>query len=224
MSLTPNNNKSLLNLFEEMTSVIFSTLNCVKIGEIQSFDTMTQTASVKILSKKVNEYNLNERELVDYTLLEQVPVVFPKGGSSYISYPVSVGDNCLLLFCDFELDGWWISGEARPSNFPRRHDLSDAIAFVGINSTVSLIQNFSNFLMLYYAANSFIEIGEQINITNSQVNVNGNLTVTQAIVGNTTTTSELHDSRGVSGTFTDTGSGASGMTLTITDGIITGIS
>ena len=220
MSLTPNNNKSLLNLFEEMTSVIFSTLNCVKIGEIQSFDPATQTASVKILSKKVNEYNLNERELVDYTVLEQVPVVFPKGGSSYISYPVSAGDNCLLLFCDFELDGWWISGEARPSNFPRRHDLSDAIAFVGINSTVSLIQNFSNFLMLYYAANSFIEIGSQINITNSQVNVNGNLTVTQAIVGNTTTTSELHSTNGASGSFAS----ADSKTITVVDGIITGIS
>lgn len=220
MSLTPNNNKSLLNLFEEMTSVIFSTLNCVKIGEIQSFDPATQTASVKILSKKVNEYNLNERELVDYTVLEQVPVVFPKGGGSYISYPVSTGDNCLLLFCDFELDGWWISGEARPSNFPRRHDLSDAIAFVGINSTVSLIQNFSNFLMLYYAANSFIEIGDQINITNSQVNVNGNLTVTQAIVGNTTTTSELHSTNGASGSFAS----ADSKTITVVDGIITGIS
>ena len=220
MSLTPNNNKSLLNLFEEMTSVIFSTLNCVKIGEIQSFDPATQTASVKILSKKVNEYNLNERELVDYTVLEQVPVVFPKGGSSYISYPVSAGDNCLLLFCDFELDGWWISGEARPSNFPRRHDLSDAIAFVGINSTVSLIQNFSNFLMLYYAANSFIEIGDQINITNSQVNVNGNLTVTQAIIGNTTTTSELHSTNGASGSFAS----ADSKTITVVDGIITGIS
>ena len=220
MSLTPNNNKSLLNLFEEMTSVIFSTLNCVKIGEIQSFDPATQTASVKILSKKVNEYNLNERELVDYTVLEQVPVVFPKGGGSYISYPVSTGDNCLLLFCDFELDGWWISGEARPSNFPRRHDLSDAVAFVGINSTVSLIQNFSNFLMLYYAANSFIEIGSQINITNSQVNVNGNLTVTQAIVGNTTTTSELHSTNGASGSFAS----ADSKTITVVDGIITGIS
>lgn len=223
MSLMPNNNKSLINLFENAVKVVFSTLHCIKIGEIQSFDKQNQTATVKILHKKINEFNLNERELNDYSLLEQVPIVVMGGGGTYITHPIKQGDQCLLLFNDYELDGWWSSGEGRPSYFSRNHDISDAIAIVGLNSLLSLIQNYSDFLELHFSDSSKITIGDTVEIVNTQTNVSGNLTVNQAIVGKTTTTSELHDSRGISGTFTDTGVSASGMSLTITDGIITGI-
>lgn len=223
MSLTPNNNKSLLNLFELTVDEIMKALNCIKIGVIQSFDPSKQTVSVKILHKKTNETNIDTRELEDYSLLPEVPVVIIGGGGSYISFPIKEGDTCLILFNDFELDNWWVSGESLPSDFPRRHDLSDGIAIVGLNNLTKLIQSYSEFLNLHYSDNSSIIIGNNIDINNGQTNVNGNLTVSGAIVGKTTTTSELHDTRGVSGTFTDTGVGASGLKLTITDGIITGI-
>lgn len=223
MLLTPNNNKSLLNLFELAATEIMNTLHCIKIGEIQSFDSTNQTVSVRILHKKINETNLDERELEDYSILSEVPVVIMGGGGTYISHPIKQGDTCLLLFNDYELDNWWVTGDSLPSDFPRNHDLSDAIALVGLNNMTKLIQTYSQFLDLHYSDNSNIIIGENIDINNAQTNISGNLTVNQAIVGQTTTTSELHDSRGVSGTFTDTGAGATGMSLTITDGIITAI-
>lgn len=219
MSLQPNNNKSLLNLFEEEAATIFRTLNCVKIGEIQSFDTVNQTATIKILHKKVNEYNLETRELEDYSLLEQVPVIVMGGGSSYISYPISPGDNCLILFNDFEIDGWWSTGEALPENFSRRHDLSDAIAIVGLHSLVSLIQNYSPFLNLHYSAESNIIVGEDISINNEQTTISGKLTVEDDITGEGKATAELHSTNGATGSFVTVDQ----KTVTVVDGIITAI-
>lgn len=223
MSLKPNSNKSLSNILDESFVNFARFMNCVKIGQIQSFNAAQQTATVQIMHKERNEYSYSEDELIDYPLLEEVPIVILSGGGTYISHPINTGDYCLLFFCDNDLDAWWISGESRPSDFPRRHNLSDAVALVGLNPITSLIQAYSMYLCLHYSDSSSIVIGEQIDINNAQTNVNGNLTVTQAIVGQTTTTSELHDSRGVSGTFTDTGTGATGLSLTITDGIITAI-
>lgn len=223
MSLTPNNNKSLLNLFELAAAEIMKALNCIKIGEIQSFDPATQTASVKIMHKKVNQNNFEERELSDYALLAEVPIVIMGGGGTYISHPIKPGDSCLLFFNDFEIDNWWVSGDVLPSEFARRHDLSDAIAIVGLNNMTKLIQTYSQFLDLHYSDNSNIIIGENIDINNAQTNVSGNLTVNQAIVGKTTATAEMHSTNGYSGSFADTGSGASGKTMKIVDGIVVSV-
>lgn len=223
MSLTPNNNKSLLNLFEEAIVTVFKSLHCIKVGEIQSFNSQNQTVSVKILHKKINEFNTQERELSDYSLLSEVPLVVLGGGGTYITHPIRPGDQCLLLFNDYELDGWWTSGEGRASEFPRRHDLSDAIAIVGLNPLVKALQNYSNFLNLHYSDISSIIIGDSIDINNAQTNVSGKLNVVGDITGQAKATAELHSTHGASGTFTDSGSGASGMTLTIVDGIITAI-
>ena len=220
MYLKPNSNKSLSDLFNRAFSVFSNFLNCVKIGEIQSFDKVHQTVRVKILHKGVDEYNLTERKLTDYPLLEEVPVIILGGGGGRLTFPIKQGDHCLLLFNDYELDGWWISGEGRPSDFPRKHDLSDAVALVGLNPLVSLIQNYSDFVELHYSDISSIIVGESVDINNAQTNVSGNLEVAGTIVGKTTCTSELHSTHGATGTFTN----AAGKTLTITDGIITAIS
>ena len=58
--------------------------------------------------------------------LPGVPVFLPSE-----DYPVSAGSPCLLLFCDFCLDGFLASGQPVVPPFPRHHDLSDAIALVG---------------------------------------------------------------------------------------------
>ncbi len=220
MSLKPNSNKSLSNVLDESFSVFSRFFHCVKIGEIQSFDKQNQTVSVKILYKGINDYNLQERELVDFPVLEQVPVVVLGGGGTYISYPIKKGDDCVLLFNDYELDGWWSSGEARPSEFPRRHDLSDAIAIVGLNSLVSLIKDYSDFLKIHYSDSSNITVGNTIEITNQTINLNGNSNVSGNETVSGTVTGEVHSTHGASGSF----SNAAGQTLTIVDGVITSIS
>lgn len=192
--------------------------NAIKIGRIEGVDLEKQTVDVKILHKKIKKV-FKTRELKDYPLLKSVPFIVLGGGSSSLTFPISVGDNCLLLFCDYEIDRWWDTGESLPANFERRHDISDAFALIGVHSMVDLLQGYSQYVQLKYSDSSSITIGESIDITNEQTNVSGKLDVTGDITGSAKATAELHSTHGATGTFTNVG----GVTLTIVDGIITNI-
>lgn len=240
----PNSKKSLTDVLVHWFENFSYSFNCVKIGKIAKVNTSNQTVSVQILHKRITDSNMSKRELRDYPLLQDVPFVVLGGGQSYVSFPISVGDNCLLFFNDYEIDRWWETGENLPANFERRHDISDAFALIGVHSLVDLIQGYSQYVHLKYSANSSITVGEAIDITNSQTNVSGklsvgddanfakdvsvtgdtsiggDLSVSGDITGDKKATAELHSTNGATGTFTNVG----GQTLTIVDGIIVNIS
>lgn len=218
--LKPNTSKSMSEVLSHWFEVFSDSFNSIKVGKITAVDLSKQTVDVQILHKRVNENNLTKRELRDYPVLLGVPFVVLGGGTSHLTFPISIGDNCLLMFCDFEIDRWWDSGEAQPSNFERRHDISDAFAIVGVHSLVDLIQGYSQYVELKYSDSSKITVGESIDLTNEQTNISGKLDVVDDITGQAKATAELHSTHGATGTFTN----VSGQTLTIVDGIITNIS
>lgn len=217
--LQPNSKKSMSQALESWFRNFSETFNCIKIGRVEGVDTTNQTVDVQILHKRV-DVNKNKRELKDYSLLKQVPFIVLGGGNSNLTFPISKGDNCLLMFCDYEIDRWWDTGESLPANFERKHDISDAFAIVGVHSMVDLLQGYSQYVKLKYSDSSYIEIGESVDINNEQTNVSGKLDVTGDITGSAKATAELHSTHGATGTFTN----VSGQTLTIVDGIITNIS
>ena len=153
-----NNDKTLSQMLSEVVNSIRVSLNCVKIGQIVEFNKTNQTAKVQVLHIQDENYNTRMEEELEYPLLGDVPVVVMGGGGTYISHPIKAGDQCLLLFCDYMIDNWWVSGEAKPSIVPRKHDLSDAIAIVGLNAIPKAIQNYSDSLRLHYNENSSIVI------------------------------------------------------------------
>ena len=216
----PNSKKSLTEVLEKWFVNSSQSLCCVKIGKIQAVNTANQTVDVSILHKKRDLYAIRKGKLYDYPLLKSVPFVVLGGGGSNLTFPISVGDNCLLLFCDYEIDRWWDTGESLPANFERRHDISDAFALIGVHSMVDLIQGYSQYVKLKYSESSYIEVGDSVNINNEQTNVSGKLDVTGDITGSSKATAELHSTHGATGSFTN----VSGQTLTIVDGIITNIS
>lgn len=214
----PNSKKTMAQALEMYFGNFSEALNCIKIGKIENVDFTNQTVDVQVLHKRVS-MNLNKRELKDYALLKQVPFIVLGGGNSNLTFPISKGDNCLLLFCDYEIDRWWDTGESLPANFERKHDISDAFAIVGVHSMVDLLQGYSQYVKLKYSDSSYVVVGESIDIHNAQTNVSGKLDVTGDITGSAKATAELHSTHGATGTFTNVG----GVTLTIVDGIITNI-
>lgn len=185
----PNSRKTLAQALEAHFGSFSESFNCVKIGRIENVDTANQTVDVQILHKRVN-MKFKTRELKDYALLKQVPFVVIGGGQSNLTFPIAKGDNCLLLFCDYEIDRWWDTGESLPSNFERKHDISDAFAIVGIHSMVDLLQGYSRYVQLKYSDNSKIVVGNEITLNNAQVtatgdmNASGTITGAQLIAGN----------------------------------------
>lgn len=218
--LKPNSKKNLSDALSFWFSNFSDSFNAVKVGKIVNVDYSNQTVDVEVLHKRVKEDTTSERILRTYPPLLQVPFIVLGGGSSHLTFPISVGDNCLLLFCDYEIDRWWDSGEAQPSNFERRHDISDAFAIVGVHSLVDLIQGYSNYVELKYSDSSKITVGESIDLTNEQTNVSGKLDVVDDITGQGKATAELHSTHGATGAFAT----ADDKTVTVQDGIIISIS
>ena len=120
---------------EEMAALkkdIFSSLHCALPGIVQSYDANTQTVSVLPV--------LRNREITP-PAIQNVPVFFPGTKSSGVTWPVSAGDECLVVFADMDIDRWFETGEAGETASGRRHDLSDAFAFVGFRSAPGALKN-----------------------------------------------------------------------------------
>lgn len=71
---------------------------------------------------------------LNLSLLVDVPVVFPMGGGYNITFPLSLGDEVLVVFSSRCIDGWWSQGGIQlPSEF-RFHSLDDGFAIPGVRS------------------------------------------------------------------------------------------
>ena len=103
---------------------------------IVQFDPQKQTASVQPAIK-----DTLQGQSVALPELSDVPVQFPRAGGYSITFPVKAGDECLLVFSDMCIDGWWQSGGIQNQAEKRRHDLSDACAILGITSVPKALKN-----------------------------------------------------------------------------------
>ncbi|MFU3046012.1 Gp138 family membrane-puncturing spike protein [Pseudomonas paraeruginosa] len=109
-------------------------------GRVLSFDPQWQTASVQPLIDQV----LVDGTRVPLPVLADVTVQFPRGGGFVLTFPVRPGDECLLLFNERCIDGWWQSGEPSEPLDYRQHDLSDAVAIMGISSQPQAVADFAS--------------------------------------------------------------------------------
>ena len=118
---------------------ILSSIHCCAVGFVESFDPQTQTACVRPAMRSRGKDGSD----IPAPLLRDVPVFFPGGKASAMTYPISPGDECLVVFNDFCIDGWFETGTATQPPSGRRHDWSDAFAFVGFRSRPNALQDFS---------------------------------------------------------------------------------
>jgi hypothetical protein len=158
--LNPNFTDTLFSLKDD----IFRSLNCVRVGEIQSFDGVKKTAEVQILTKRV----LPNGKVQSYPLLVDCPVFTLQGGGGAIEMPITKGDQCIILFSDRNLDAWYKNGsEAAPFD-SRTHDLSDGIVLVGLTALTSTLADYTDeeLKIIYGGAKIAINNLDQITIRN----------------------------------------------------------
>lgn len=55
--------------------------------------------------------------------LEDVPVLWPRGGGYFIHLPLAAGDHVLVVFCEQDFSPWRLSGSAMAPALLRRHGL-----------------------------------------------------------------------------------------------------
>jgi hypothetical protein len=131
---------SLRDLLDGLKYEIFRDLNCARPGVIQSFNAALQEATVQIAIQQVVAISpTGVQTIQSYPVLASVPVYFPSGGGFTLTFPVSPGDECLVIFNDRQIDNWLTSGAGNAPSVPRLHDLSDGVALVGLrNNTRAL--------------------------------------------------------------------------------------
>ncbi|HBR7615708.1 TPA: phage baseplate protein [Klebsiella pneumoniae] len=158
-------------------------------GIIQSFDPESLTAVVQPAIRYIERDNDGNKSTKDYPLLVDVPVVFPRGGGCTLTFPVSEGDECLVIFADRCIDFWWQSGGIQEPVDGRMHDLSDAFCIVGPQSQAKKIRGISTTAAQLRTddGSAFIELSAGGDITattagNATINapeiiLNGNVTI-----------------------------------------------
>lgn len=139
-----------------------SELNCMRIGIIQEFYPETLTADVLIANKKSLGLNADGTQKVrDFGLIEaKVCYCNP-----FETFPLKQGDECILLFSDREIESWFINGDVNPEGYTRMHDLTDAVAIVGIRSLPRMINILADCLNLFYGTSNIALSENLINIT-----------------------------------------------------------
>lgn len=116
-------------------------------GSIISYDYEKQKASIQPLLNKVWSYG----EPTPMPILENVPVVFPRAGGASLTFPVVQGDTCLLVFIERSIDLWKTNGGQVSPDDPRKFDLSDGVAIMGLFpfSETSQSENNEDVLLTY---------------------------------------------------------------------------
>lgn len=105
----------------------------VRVGRIESFDASKGLADVKPLQHEVKEED-GKTSTYAVAVIPNVPVVSLGGGDYHLTMPVQQNDECLLLCADRSIDLWFDrGGDGDPVDL-RRHNVTDAIAIVGLRS------------------------------------------------------------------------------------------
>ena len=112
-------------------------------GIIQSFNAAAMTVVVQpaIMGTMTDEHGVKSN--VSLPVIPDVPVVFPGGGGFTLTFPIAAGDECWLSFGSRCIDFWWQNGGVQKPVDSRMHDLSDAVAHVGIRSKAKAIGGIS---------------------------------------------------------------------------------
>ena len=173
-----NNRKSespdLMQVLQLFKDIIFGQIYCHLIGRIQTFNPTTQTASIEILFKKaiINTSDIGDTgTILDPPLLVECPVVILGNTTANLQLPINVGDECIVLFIDKDIDNWVENGAASIPNTLRKHDFADGIALVGVRNQTKAIQGYDNdAASLNYNATK-IRLKDKITIQNAAENL-----------------------------------------------------
>lgn len=119
---------SLTGAIQTVIDVAMESFNTCLPGTFETYDFSSQKASVQpMLTKKYADGVVQT-----FKPIAEVPVMFPRTKNSGITFPISRGDGCLILFTQRSMELYLNSGEISNPGDPRKFDLSDAIAIPGL--------------------------------------------------------------------------------------------
>jgi hypothetical protein len=130
-------------LLDSFSLEIAKQINCVRPGIIQAVYS-NNTVDIQIAQQQVTSVQADgTKTFAQFAFLKDVPIYTLGGGGVTITFPIKVGDECLVLFCDREIYNWYLTGQISAPTSPRLHDFSDAICLCGLRSVPNNLSGIS---------------------------------------------------------------------------------
>ncbi|OWT69205.1 MULTISPECIES: Gp138 family membrane-puncturing spike protein [unclassified Achromobacter] len=127
--------EALRAAFRGMRAGVWTSLPAI----VQSYDPANGTVTVQPAIQGVQQAPDGSVSAIEYPLLPDVPVCFPRGGGCTLTFPIAEGDECIVIFSARAIDAWWQSGHVQAPTEPRMHDMADGFALVGPFSQAKMI-------------------------------------------------------------------------------------
>ena len=112
-------------------------------GIIQTFNPLKMTCTVQPAIQAILFDASGLPVNTTLPLLVDCPIQFLAGGNCTITFPINLGDECLIIFASRCIDAWWQSSGVQPQAELRLHDLSDGFILLGFRSVPRVIANIS---------------------------------------------------------------------------------
>ncbi len=108
-------------------------------GKIESYDALTQTATVQLQVKRVLPKAGGGFVTEDLPVLENVPVQFPRTKKFIVTLPIESGDYGLVVFSEMSIDQWRSKGENTSPGDIGRHTLTGGVFQPGLSPVLETI-------------------------------------------------------------------------------------
>lgn len=133
---------SLENILKSFISFNINQINTCMVGEVVNTDNLPNgfVDVQPLVNKRGGNYDTYEYPVISY-----VPVVMPATTTAGIVLPVKRGDTVLLVIGQHCFDQFKLGVKVPHDTLDlRRFDISDAVAFVGFNTTQDSVWNTDN--------------------------------------------------------------------------------
>jgi len=118
--------RELVRTINEGIKNYLTNLHTNTIGRVVAVNSTTIDVQ-PVINRKV------DGESIPLPVFKEVPPIFLQGGTSNDTFPIAVGDYCILIVMERCIDRWYSGQDEQPPLEDRMHDYSDAIAIVGVN-------------------------------------------------------------------------------------------
>lgn len=129
MSRTPE----LSEVFDVAREATAAGIYSAMPGRVERYESARQLVDIQPLVKVTHEDEEGAPVVAALPVIPSVPVAFPAAGGMRLTFPITVGNTGLLVFCSVPLDKWEAHGGLVDPEDSGRHSLADAIFLPGLH-------------------------------------------------------------------------------------------
>lgn len=122
---------SLAQLLKQAIENRLLDMHTALIARVESYDAAKQQVNVSPVLKRAIKSVTHEVILEQLPVLSDVPVLFPRAGGFFISFPIQPGDFVQIVFNEVSIEEW-ISTAATSVESIERFSLQGAVAIPGV--------------------------------------------------------------------------------------------